>query len=93
MNIRKLPLKNIFMQKKRTIGLIIILIVLTVSLFGGSLFIKSLNNGLDSLNSRLGSDIIVLPKDAESEVQKIHDRYIKKVDELLAAKEKEIMTV
>ena len=68
MNIRKLPLKNIFMQKKRTIGLIIILIVLTVSLFGGSLFIKSLNNGLDSLNSRLGSDIIVLPKDAESEV-------------------------
>lgn len=32
-------------------------------------------------------------KDAEAEVQKIHDRYIKKLDELLAAKEKEIMTV
>ncbi|MDF9829129.1 ribosome recycling factor [Parabacteroides sp. PF5-6] len=32
-------------------------------------------------------------KDAEGEVQKIHDRYIKKVDELYAAKEKEIMTV
>jgi ribosome recycling factor len=32
-------------------------------------------------------------KDAEAEVQKIHDRYIKKVDELYAAKEKEIMTV
>jgi ribosome recycling factor len=32
-------------------------------------------------------------KDAEAEVQKIHDKYIKKVDELLAAKEKEIMTV
>ncbi len=32
-------------------------------------------------------------KDAETEVQKIHDQYIKKVDELLAAKEKEIMTV
>lgn len=32
-------------------------------------------------------------KDAEAEVQKIHDKYIRKIDELLAAKEKEIMTV
>ncbi len=32
-------------------------------------------------------------KDAEADLQKIHDKYIKKVDELLAAKTKEIMTV
>jgi len=32
-------------------------------------------------------------KDAETEVQKIHDKYIKKVDDMLADKEKEIMTV
>ena len=32
-------------------------------------------------------------KDAEAELQKIHDRYIKKIDDLLAAKNKEIMTV
>ena len=32
-------------------------------------------------------------KDAEGEVQKIHDRYIKKIEELWEAKEKEIMTV
>jgi ribosome recycling factor len=32
-------------------------------------------------------------KDGEMEVQKIHDKYIKKIDELFAAKEKEIMTV
>jgi ribosome recycling factor len=32
-------------------------------------------------------------KDAEAEVQKVHDRYIKKIDDLYAAKEKEIMTV
>ncbi len=32
-------------------------------------------------------------KDAEAEMQKTHDKYIKKVDELYAAKEKEIMTV
>lgn len=32
-------------------------------------------------------------KDAEADIQKMHDKYIKKVDEMLAAKEKEIMTV
>ena len=34
-----------------------------------------------------------LEKDAESTLQKTHDKYIKKIDEILAAKEKEIMTV
>ena len=34
-----------------------------------------------------------LEKDAEEKLQKIHDKYVKKVDELLAAKQKEIMTV
>lgn len=32
-------------------------------------------------------------KDAELELQKLHDKYIKKLDDLLAAKQKEIMTV
>ncbi|MCK9155506.1 MAG: ribosome recycling factor [Paludibacteraceae bacterium] len=32
-------------------------------------------------------------KDAEAEVQKIHDKYIKKVEDMLVLKEKEIMTV
>jgi len=32
-------------------------------------------------------------KDAEVRLQKVHDKFIKKVDDLLAAKEKEIMTV
>ena len=34
-----------------------------------------------------------LEKDAENDLQKIHDKMIKNVEELLAAKEKEIMTV
>ena len=32
-------------------------------------------------------------KDAEGELQKLHDKYIKKLDELMDAKNKEIMTV
>ena len=34
-----------------------------------------------------------LEKDAEGDLQKMHDKFIKKVEELLANKEKEIMTV
>ncbi len=34
-----------------------------------------------------------IEKDAEEDLQKTHDRYIKKIDDLYAAKEKEIMTV
>ncbi|OKY86521.1 MAG: ribosome recycling factor [Bacteroidales bacterium 52_46] len=32
-------------------------------------------------------------KDAEGKAQKLHDKYLKKIDELFAAKEKEILTV
>lgn len=32
-------------------------------------------------------------KDAEAKVQKLHDRYMKQIDEIFAAKEKEILTV
>lgn len=34
-----------------------------------------------------------MEKDAEASVQKIHDKFIKRIDELFAAKDKEIMTV
>ena len=32
-------------------------------------------------------------KDAENEAQKLHEKYLKKIDDLFAAKEKEILTV
>lgn len=32
-------------------------------------------------------------KDAENELQKIHDKYIKEIDAILSDKQKEIMTV
>lgn len=43
-----------------------------------------------SVKEGVGEDVA---KDAEAEVQKVHDKYIKRVDDLYAAKEKEIMTV
>lgn len=32
-------------------------------------------------------------KDAEEDIQRLHDKYIKKIDEMFAAKEKEILTI
>ena len=32
-------------------------------------------------------------KDGEEKVQKLHDKYLKRIDEIFAAKEKEILTV
>ena len=32
-------------------------------------------------------------KDAENDAQKLHDKFVKRIDEIYAAKEKEIMTV
>ena len=34
-----------------------------------------------------------ISKDGEEKVQKIHDKFMKKIDEIFAAKEKEILTV
>lgn len=52
-------------------------------------------DAIESLKKSIKIDSIPedVEKDAESEVQKIHDKYIKKVDDLYAFKEKEIMTV
>lgn len=52
-------------------------------------------DAIDALKKSVKNDGVPedVEKDAEADVQKIHDRYIKKVDELFAAKEKEIMTV
>ena len=46
-------------------------------------FKKAIKDGLGEDNE----------KDAEAELQKLHDKFIKKIDDLLAAKTKEIMTV
>ena len=52
-------------------------------------------DAIEALKKSIKSDGVPedVEKDAEASMQKIHDKYIKKVDELYAAKEKEIMTV
>lgn len=51
-------------------------------------------DGIDKLKKAIKDGLSEdVEKDAEADLQKIHDKMIKKVDALLAAKEKEIMTV
>ena len=68
MNIRKLPFINLIRKPGRTAALVLLTAFLALSLFGGSLIVMSLQQGLHSLESRLGADIIVVPSSAQSKV-------------------------
>ncbi len=51
-------------------------------------------DGIDGLKKGLKDGLPEdAEKDAEAKLQKVHDKYIKKVEDILAAKDKEIMTV
>ncbi len=51
-------------------------------------------DGIDGLKKALKEGMPEdAEKDAEAKLQKVHDKYIKKVEDILAAKDKEIMTV
>jgi len=65
---RGLPVKNLLRKPGRTAALILLTAFLALSVFGGSVVVKSLQSGLQSLEARLGADIIVLPAAAESKV-------------------------
>ena len=68
MNLKKLPLENLRRNSGRTIGLTALVALLACVLFGGSVVIASLQNGLSSLQNRLGADVIVAPATAKSQV-------------------------
>ena len=68
MNIRTLPIRNLLRRPGRTIALVALTALLALSVFGGSIVVMSLRQGLNSLESRLGADIIVVPSSAQSKV-------------------------
>ena len=64
----QLPIKNLMRRPCRTAAMILLSALLALSVFGGSVVVRSLQSGLNSLEARLGADIIVLPAEAESKV-------------------------
>lgn len=60
--------KNLIRKPGRTLALALLTAFLSLSVFGGSLVILSLRSGVNSLEARLGADIIVIPATARSKV-------------------------
>ncbi|MCR5842504.1 MAG: ABC transporter permease [Oscillospiraceae bacterium] len=68
MSMRQLPVQNLLRRPGRTMALAALTALLAFSVFGGSIVVMSLRQGLNSLESRLGADIIVVPSSAQSKV-------------------------
>ncbi len=68
MSMQKLPLQNLLRRPGRTLALTLLTALLAFSVFGGSVIVMSLRQGLNSLESRLGADIIIVPSSAQSKV-------------------------
>lgn len=68
---RRLPLLNLAGRPFRTSALILLVTVLAVALFGGSVLILSLQRGLDSVEARFGADLIAVPAGYNSGMESI----------------------
>ena len=63
-----LPLMNLIRKPGRTMVLALLIAFLSLAVFGGSVVVLSLRGGLQSLEARLGADIILVPSEAQSKV-------------------------
>ena len=68
MRIFSLSVKNLVRKPGRTAALALLTAFLALSVFGGSVVVLSLRTGLQSLEARLGADIILVPSEAQSKV-------------------------
>ena len=63
-----LSVKNLTRRPGRTLALTLLTAFLALAVFGGSVVVLSLRSGLNSLEARLGADIILVPSEAQSKV-------------------------
>ena len=63
-----LSVRNLIRKPGRTAALALLTAFLACSVFGGSVIVLSLRSGLQSLEARLGADIILVPSEAQSKV-------------------------
>ena len=65
-DLKKLPVANLRQNVGRTAGLSALVALLAFVACAGSLVIGSLQNGVDSLEARIGADVLVLPMDIDN---------------------------
>ena len=68
MDLNRLPWRNLSHRPLRTAALLVLTFFLSFVIFAGSMAVVSLQNGLETLENRLGADIIVVPNTAKRKV-------------------------
>ncbi|MDR2825275.1 MAG: hypothetical protein LBV76_00595 [Deltaproteobacteria bacterium] len=61
LTLRRLALQNVRRKPYRNLGLAVLVGIFSALLFGGSILNYQLGRGLESLSSRLGADILIVP--------------------------------
>ncbi|MBE5987330.1 putative ABC transport system permease protein [Lacrimispora xylanisolvens] len=68
---RQLSKNNLRSNPFRTVCLVMVVAVLSFTMYGGAILSQSLKNGLYSLKNRLGADLAVVPLEHESQYEGI----------------------
>ena len=71
LTIKTLAVNNLKRKPFRTTCLIIVVFILAFTIFGGSVLTASLKNGMNSVEQRLGADIMVVPDGNEADAEGI----------------------
>lgn len=67
LTLKNLPWRNLKGYARRTAALLLFAALMAVAVFGGTMMISGVRNGLDTVKSRLGADIMVTPESAKNE--------------------------
>ena len=67
----KLVFKNLIRRPARTGALLLLSMFLSFAVFGGTMTVLSLKRGLESLEARLGADVIAVPDKAKNKLEDI----------------------
>lgn len=65
----RIALNNLGRKPLRSIGLALVVAVFSFTMYGGALLSESVKNGIQSLSSRLGADILVVPHGYDKKLQ------------------------
>ena len=69
LSINSLAWRNLTQKPFRTVCLIIITLLFSATLFGGSILTKNLSDGISGMASRLGADILIVPYGYEKQLE------------------------
>ncbi|MCL2404712.1 MAG: ABC transporter permease [Defluviitaleaceae bacterium] len=67
----RIAFNNLCGKPGRAVALVTIVAIMAFVLFGGAILSRGLDNGMRSLEARLGADIIIVPQDSEDDYESL----------------------